>query len=450
MTVSEASAMAIAIAAPLPADHSDDVNWGRMGRDLVFVDQDLEAGFRAAERNRNLSQARFVIWLALAVEVVFAATGPWLLPDGGLAVVLICSVPLTLFLLLLLRLTHAAYFRTRWPMLMTAGVYGLTLAAGLTNVLIEVPTLYLSGFMLLVLSAYLVIPLIFTYCISTVLVASLVYLAITAFSDAVDGELLGTIAAQLVAANAVGIAALRRAERLRRLDYLRDRRLDQQRARYHDLLTSILPAPVADRLERGESVVDEYADATVLFADIVGFTALAARCRADEILDLLNRLFASFDTLTAQYGLEKIKTIGDSYMVAGGVTGRGRPHLPAMADLALAMQRAAAQIRDPDGRPVHLRIGIHVGGLTAGVIGRRRFMYDLWGDTVNIASRMQTLGEPDRIQISDDLRQRLDSRYEIAPRGEIEVKGKGAMATWYLLGRKDEAADEEDFVEKEA
>jgi len=176
-----------------------------------------------------------------------------------------------------------------------------------------------------------------------------------------------------------------------------------------------------------------------LFADIVGFTEIAARSRPDQILALLNQLFASFDNLTAHYGLEKIKTIGDSYMVAGGVPDDGGNYPSAMADLALAMRRAATAVHDPDGQPLHLRIGIHVGSLTAGVIGQRRFMYDLWGDTVNTASRMQTLGEPDRIQVSDDLRQRLDNRYNLAPRGEITVKGKGEMTTWYLLDGKEES-----------
>ncbi|MDP7547630.1 MAG: adenylate/guanylate cyclase domain-containing protein, partial [Alphaproteobacteria bacterium] len=303
--------------------------------------------------------------------------------------------------------------------------------------------LYLPGFMLLVLASYLVVPLIFEYCIGTVLTASLVYLVLTAFADVVDSQILGMLSAQLVAANVVGIAALHRAERLRRLDHLNARRLDDQRARYHELLTSILPAPVADRLQRGETVVDEYADATVLFADIVGFTALAARSRPGQILALLNQLFAGFDALAAEYGLEKIKTIGDSYMVAGGVSNDHAEHLSAMADLALAMQQAAARIHDPDGNPIHLRIGIHVGDLTAGVIGQRRFMYDLWGDTVNIASRMQTLGEPDHIQVSDQMRQRLDARYRLAPRGEIAVKGKGTMSTWYLLGRARDVDEKE-------
>lgn len=422
---------------------SDDADWGRMGRRLVFVDKTLEAEFRAAERNRNLGQARFVLWLALAIELAFAAIDPWVLPASGMTFVLVRTIVLTLCLILLLALTYLPFFRTRWPLLMYLAVHAMTITAGLTNVMVEVPVLYLSGIMLLVLASYLVVPLIFEYCIGTVLTASLVYLVFTAFAEVADGQLLGMLATQLAAANVVGIAALHRAERLRRQDHLNARRLEDQRARYHELLTSILPAPVAERLQRGETVVDEYADATVLFADIVGFTALAARCRPDQTLALLNQLFASFDALTAEYGLEKIKTIGDSYMVAGGVSSDRAEHLPAMADLALAMQQAAGQVHDPDGNPVRLRIGIHVGGLTAGVIGRQRFMYDLWGDTVNIASRMQTLGEPDRIQVSDQLRQRLDVRYQLAPRGEIAVKGKGKMSTWYLLGRTKAAAEKE-------
>ena len=436
MTVSE-TAMATTPAA------MDDADWGRMGRRLVFVDKALELEFRAAERNRNLGQARFVLWLALAIEIAFAAIDPWVLPANGLTFILVRTVLLSLFLLLLLGLTYTPFFRTRWPLLMILAVHAMTLAAGLTNAVIEVPVLYLPGFMLLVLASYLVVPLIFEYCIGTALTASLVYLALTAFTDVVDGQILGMLTAQLVAANAVGIAALHRTERLRRLDHLNARRLDDQRVRYHELLTSILPAPVAERLQRGETVVDEFADATVLFADIVGFTALAARYRPDQILALLNQLFASFDALTAEHGLEKIKTIGDSYMVAGGVSGDDAEHLPAMADLALAMQQAAGQILDPEGHPLRLRIGIHVGGLTAGVIGQRRFMYDLWGDTVNTASRMQTLGEPDRIQVSDEMRQRLDGRYQLAPRGEIAVKGKGNMSTWYLLGRAQDVDEKE-------
>ena len=431
MTIAQANPATVAPA----GDAMEDADWGRMNRRLVFLDNELERDFRAAERNRNLGQARFVLWLALAIELAFAAIDPWTLPADAMTFVMWRTGILTLVLAICLGLTYAPYFRTRWPMLMTLAVHAMTLAAALTNLMVDVPAQYLSPFMLLVLAGYLMVPLIFEYCIGTVTSASTVYFAATAFSDIADGQNLGMLAAQLVAANVIGIAALHRAERIRRMDHLNARRLDEQRARYHDLLTSILPAAVAERLQRGETVVDDIPDVTVLFADIVGFTAMAARYRPDQILDLLNRLFAAFDDLTARHGLEKIKTIGDCYMVAGGVSGSGGADAPAMADLALAMQDAAARIEGPDGKPVRIRIGIHVGGLTAGVIGRRRFMYDLWGDTVNIASRMQTLGEPDRIQVSDDLRQRLDPSYRLDPRGEIEVKGKGDMATWYLLGR---------------
>lgn len=441
MTVSETATMAGPGAAM--SRLTDDPEWGRMGRHLVFLDNDLEAEFRAAERNRNLGQARFVLWLALAIELAFSTMDAWLLPANSLAFVLTRTALLTFCLVLLLGLTYTPYFRTRWPILMTLTVLSMTLATGLTNAISEVPTPYLSDFMLLVLASYLVVPLLFQYCIGTVLLASLIYLVLTAFTEVADGQYMGMLAVQLAAANVVGIAALYRGERLRRMDHLNARRLDDQRVRYHELLTSILPASVADRLQRGETVVDEYTDATVLFADIVDFTALTARCRPDQILTLLNQLFASFDALTADLGLEKIKTIGDSYMAAGGVSDEDMEHLPAMADLALAMRHAAGSICDPDGHPVRLRIGIHVGGLTAGVIGQRRFMYDLWGDTVNIASRMQTLGEPNRIQISDAMRQRLDASYQLAPRGEIEVKGKGAMSTWYLLGRGENPAETE-------
>ncbi len=420
----------------------DDGNWGRMSRRLIFLDNELERDFRSAERSGNLGQARFVLWLALIILAIFAVSDTFVLPADAMTFVAWRAGLLSLVLVILLAGTYAPFFRTRWPGLMALAVLSMTIAAGLTNALVDVPMLYPSGFMLLILAGYLVVPLIFAYCIGTMTAATVIYLIFTSFTEVADDGILAQYALQMLMANVIGIAALHRSERIRRMEHLNARRLDEQRLRYRELLTSILPEPVADRLQRGETVVDEYADATVLFADIVGFTALAARFRPDQILDLLNRIFARFDDLTADHGLEKIKTIGDSYMAAGGVFGDQSEYLPAMADLALAMQRAASQIDDPDGQPLHLRIGIHVGGLTAGVIGQRRFMYDLWGDTVNTASRMQTLGEPDRIQVSDDVRQRLDARYRLAPRGEIAVKGKGQMATWYLLGRVDDDEDE--------
>ena len=215
MTVSEALPDAMAAANKI----SDDNDWGAMDRRLVFRDNDLEWDFRVTERSRNLGQARFVLWLALGIELSFAAIDPWTLPADGMTFVLWRTIILTLALVALLGLTYAPFFRTRWPLLMTLAVHVMTVANGLTNAMVDVPVLYLAGFMLLVLASYLIVPLIFQYCIGTVTTASLVYLGITALGDVADAQLLAMLAAQLVAANVIGIAALYLAERFRRLDH---------------------------------------------------------------------------------------------------------------------------------------------------------------------------------------------------------------------------------------
>ena len=252
-------------------------DWGRMNRRLVFLDNELEREFRAAERNRNLGQARFVLWLSLGIELVFAAADIFVLPASAMAFLAWRTVLLTFALVAMLGLTYASFFCTRWPVLMTVTVHIFTLSTSLTNVFADVPAMYLTGFMILILATYLVVPLIFEYCVATAITATVVYMAVTAFADVVDTAIWGQLCLQMVIANVIGIAALHRSERIQRQQHLDTRRLDEQRIRYRDLLTSILPAPVADRLERGETVVDEYEDATVLLADIVGFTALVAR-----------------------------------------------------------------------------------------------------------------------------------------------------------------------------
>lgn len=173
----------------------------------------------------------------------------------------------------------------------------------------------------------------------------------------------------------------------------------------------------------------------MLFADLVGFTSTSAHHAPEHVVAFLDRVFASFDALVEKYGVEKIKTIGDAYMVASGVPTTRNDHASPMANLALDMLTAAQSIQPLDGQ-VQLRIGISSGPVVAGVIGDKRFGYDLWGDTVNVASRMEASGVPGRIQVSEQTFRRLEDRYDFAPRGEIEVKGLGPMATWYLLGRK--------------
>ncbi|MGH7040192.1 MAG: adenylate/guanylate cyclase domain-containing protein [Stellaceae bacterium] len=202
------------------------------------------------------------------------------------------------------------------------------------------------------------------------------------------------------------------------------------------LLRNILPQTIIARMRNGERIIaDRIAEATILFSDLVGFTELAARLPPERTVELLELLFSRFDTLAARHGLEKIKTIGDAYMVAGGIP-RARPdHAAAMAEMALQMLDAAAAAGRSFGETLELRVGIHTGALVAGVIGTYKFVYDVWGDTVNTASRMENLGLPGHIHISAATRAALGAGFRTAPRGTLEVKGKGLMETFFLLGR---------------
>lgn len=210
--------------------------------------------------------------------------------------------------------------------------------------------------------------------------------------------------------------------------------LRQQRQISEQLLLNVLPQAVAERLKRGQSnIADSFAQATVLFADIVGFTGIAAEASPSEVVQLLNAIFSSFDRLVDRYGLEKVKTIGDSYMAVGGVPKERHDHLWAVAELALDMKTAITQFRTPSGQPILLRIGLHTGPVVAGIVGSRKFIYDLWGNTVNIASRMESQGAPGRIQVSDRVFQHLNGHYVLAPRGKMEIKGIGPMNTYWLM-----------------
>jgi len=174
---------------------------------------------------------------------------------------------------------------------------------------------------------------------------------------------------------------------------------------------------------------------TVLFADIVDFTTLSATATPNQVVEFLNGLFSRFDRLAERHGLEKIKTIGDAYMVAGGLPVPRSDHADAVADMALDMMAELGAVDHRLGADIQLRIGIDTGPVVAGVIGVRRFIYDLWGDTVNTASRMESQGVPGSIQVTERTYQRLCSHYSFAERGPVFVKGKGEMKTWFLEGR---------------
>ena len=210
--------------------------------------------------------------------------------------------------------------------------------------------------------------------------------------------------------------------------------LEVELDRSERLLLNVLPVSIAERLKAGESTLADHHDAaTVLFADIVGFTPLAKSMPPADVVAILSALFSSFDALAAEAGLEKIKTIGDAYMVAAGVPTERADHAEATAELALRMQQAARQAAEERGVDLSLRIGIHSGEVVAGVIGQAKFAYDLWGDTVNTASRMESHGAPGRIQLTAETRTLLPERFVCERRGMVDVKGRGEVETFWLL-----------------
>lgn len=233
-------------------------------------------------------------------------------------------------------------------------------------------------------------------------------------------------------------------KRLRDLDRLRLQQLQTEKEllqiekdKSENLLLNILPKAVADRLKQGEqTIANGHATVTVLFADLVGFTELARRTSPADLVSLLNGIFTAFDLLVEKHQLEKIKTIGDSYMLAGGIPLHRADHAQAVADIALEMIQTLASLNAEKGTHLRVRIGINTGPIVAGVIGKRKFTYDLWGDTVNLASRMESSGVPGLVHVSETTFEALKTEFDLEERGITQVKGVGEVRTYFLKGRR--------------
>ena len=243
------------------------------------------------------------------------------------------------------------------------------------------------------------------------------------------------------------LVALRLLERSRRRVFYQDIVITEQKEslrlekdRADALLDNVLPGSISSRLLAGErTIADEYPAVTVLFADIVGFTSLTGRLPADEVVGMLGRLFARFDELVADRGLEKIKTIGDAYMVAGGLPEPSDDHAARVVDLGLAMIDAAAHEGDLIA-DLQLRIGVHSGPVIGGVIGHHKFAFDIWGETVNVASRLESQGIAGRVQVSAATWRNVEDRFVAERRGVVHLRGHGPMETYTIIGRRMETA----------
>jgi class 3 adenylate cyclase len=219
--------------------------------------------------------------------------------------------------------------------------------------------------------------------------------------------------------------------------FVAEKALIEERDKVDRLVRKMVPEPIADRLKAGdEHISDRLEDVTVLFADIVGFTGFAERRSPEHVVRLLNIIFSSFDALVAKNGLEKIKTIGDGYMVAGGAPVKRSGHATATARLALDMRSDIARISAEHDGDWRIRIGIHTGPVVAGVIGEDRYAYDLWGDTVNLASRLESTGDPGEIRLSQYTASRLDDIFEVESLGSIEIKNRESVVAYRLTGTR--------------
>lgn len=392
---------------------------------------------------------RFGVPLATAVFLAYAAHDWWLLGAAGPAA---WRVRFGLFLPVAVVVIGLLYAPgDRWRRLAQPALLAFGLAACTTVIWIAalVPGtgayfLYTSYAFLFVVMGPLVLRL---EVVTEVLFAALtlaIYLLFDATRVHAEPSIAGSVSVTIAAMGAIGALVSRASERQAWEAYRQRLTIAEQVAalaagkrRVEELLANVLPPKIAERLERdGLPLADGVAEVSVLFADIVGFTRMSERVPPRELVERLNDVFSSFDDLADKLRLEKIKTIGDAYMVVAGLNVERHDPLEALAEMALALQRRTAEFGERFGEPLALRVGLHVGPAVAGVIGKRKYTYDVWGDTVNTASRMESHGEPGTIHVTDAVKQRLEAKYDFSDRGEIEVKGKGRLRTWYLTGRK--------------
>jgi class 3 adenylate cyclase len=216
--------------------------------------------------------------------------------------------------------------------------------------------------------------------------------------------------------------------------FLQALRIEQEQQAAHELLINVFPSEIAERLKRSSGrLAESHDNVSVIFADLVGFTPLSERLQPGELVELLDTIFSAFDTLCERRGIDNIKTLGDAYRAAGGLLQVSSTHLEDIALLGLDMLEVIEHWREKSGYPLALRVGIHAGPVVAGVIGQRRFIYDLWGDTVNTASRMESHGEAGRVLVSGTVAEALAGTLSFEPRGPTPIKGKGTMETHWLI-----------------
>lgn len=413
-------------------------------RRLAFP-QPLETLFRLDYFDHYLKTNQTAVKLGVLIMFLFGIVDYYAMPESFRTVMAIRYLIMGPLLIGLVIYTQSASYR-RWIQPVTSLASLMIGCFIIAMVVISSPTeighsLYLFGLMPVMVFLYTTPPIIFrdaalsgwimTGCAQVVLITEPAilldpYLRVSFFiTDAF-----------LITVNTIGTLASYQIERSARRNFIQEQLIENERRKSDILLANILPFPIAERLKRKEQIADQYSDVTVLFADVVDFTARSAKLKPDELINFLNRTFSIFDHLAEKHDVEKIKTIGDNYMAVAGLPIPRPDHAQALAEMALEMLDEISQINEPAMGKIEFRIGLNTGPVVAGVIGQQKFAYDLWGDTVNTASRMESHGLPGHIQVTPAVVEVLKDQYIFEPRGPIPVKGKGMMTTYFLIGRK--------------
>ncbi len=398
-------------------------------RHLHFTDRELEETYRRDYAENARLHLRLVLGITLVIPLAgFVAKLAGGTAQGGASDIWVLAIHLSALLLTWSR-WFARLFQGALAILCLVAT--LSAVAGLLPGKEAVHPLIVGA-----ISTYTLFRLRYRLAVGVYWALTAAFVALSVWRYNVPPAALLPAVIPTVIANLMGMAAAYTLEGWSRRVFLLARLLEREQEKSEQLLLNVLPETIAQRLkERPSAVADSFPDVTVLFADIVDFTPLASALTAEATVALLNEVFSSFDALADKHGLEKIKTIGDAYMVVGGLPEPRRDHVEAVMAMALEMQRVVSQFRRETGEPLALRIGIHTGPVVAGVIGTRKFIYDLWGDTVNLASRMETYGVPGGIQVTQAAYDRLQGQYGFLPRRLEDVKGMGELTAYVLSNR---------------
>lgn len=412
----------------------------RQTRTLRFA-VGVETRFRQAYAQASQQTIRFSFVVATLIYGGFGALDSWCLPSThGLALALRFGLVCPVLAFVALATLHRAAYRFIQPIMGLASVLSgsaITLMIWRSEPHELGHSQYYVGLILVMMFVYAFIRLRFAYAVSANVIMLLTFEAAALLrgdlSATGSGLAFATNNFFLLGANLIGAFTSYSLEVAARRDFVQHMALETEKAKSDRLLLNILPEVIVERMKRTTgTIADEFAGVSILFADLVNFTQLSQRVSPRELVELLNELFTKFDELVEKRGLEKIKTIGDCYMVAAGVPQPRRDHALAIVAFALDLRD---YLQDPENNRggLEVRIGVNSGPVVAGVIGTRKFVYDLWGDTVNTASRMESHGVVGQIQISRETYELVKDDFKLEYGGRKPVKGKGDMEVWYVL-----------------